>query len=168
MAAATDIRSSANKQAFWRKVKKDTNYQVAVPYDPQGIYAFDTGDVTVASTNVDDADDELFVLKFPDGTYLVNLQVTVSDLDTHGTPTLELNHIVENDAGTEVIVIAGASSTIAEAGGSAMMDTAGGHLLRDVGGMYLGFKVATDSATAAAGTVRYKGLIWMGAPITGI
>ena len=166
MAADTQILSSANKKSFWRKIMQQTRYGYSVPLDPGGLYAFDTGAATVAATNTETADDELFVLQFPDGAYLVNLQVTLTDLDSHGTPTLVLDHIVENAAGTEVVLISG--STVGQAAGSDELDANGGHLLRDVGGMYLGFKVSTGAATAAAGTVRYKGLIWIGSPITGI
>lgn len=167
MAAGTQYLDSANSKSFMRLLKKENNYRQNIRFDPAGFFAFDSGAQTVATTNTETIADELFVLKFPDNTYIYDLQVTVTDLDSDGTPTLELDHIVENSAGTETILINGSGSTIAEAGGSDDMDRGAGNMFKDVSNQYLGFKVRTAAATPAAGTVRYKGIIYIGAPLTG-
>lgn len=163
MAAGTQTLTTANKKAFWRKIKQATNYSYNVPLDPGGLFAFDSGSQTVAATNTETQDDELFVLQFPDGAYLVDLQVEFSDLDTGAN--LIVDTIVETSGGTETVLITGTNPQSAV---KDELDANAGHLLRDVGGQYLGFKVTTGAAGGAqAGTVRYKGLIWIGTPLTG-
>lgn len=160
MAAGTAYSSIANAESFYRKAKRITAVQKNPNLRPVGVYAFDSGADTVATTNTETADDELFTLKFPDETYLISLQATATDLDSNVAPALVFDVIVEDSAGTEVVLIN--DTTIGQAGGSDELDANSGHILRDVSNHYLGFKVGTGAATAAAGTIRYKGLVWIG------
>jgi len=160
MPAGTAYSSIANSDSFFRKAKRITAVHKNPNLRPVGLFAFDSGADTVAATNTETAGDELFTIKFPDETYLLSLQVTASVLDSNGIPALVFDTIVEDSAGSETVLIN--DSTIGQAGGSDELDANAGHILRDVSNQYLGFKVATGAATAAAGTIRYKGLVWMG------
>lgn len=168
MAAAYSIGSTANKKSSFRRLKKENTYRKNIPLLPQGFFAFDTGAQTVATTNVDDAGDALFTFQFPADCYLYDLQVTVTDLDSDGSAALVFDVITSTtgaSGGTEVVLIN--DTTIGQAGGSDELDRNGGLMLSDVSEKYLGIKVATASATAAAGTIRFKGIIHIGSPITG-
>lgn len=168
MAAGYQLLSVANKRAVWRRFMQDARRKNAVPLDPQGFYAFNTGAQTVEATNVETAADALFVFQFPNDCYLYDLQVTITDIDTDGSPAAVFDVLTSTtgaSGGTEVVLIN--DSTIGQAGGSDELDRNSGHMFRDVSGLYLGIKMATGAATAAAGTITFKGIVHIGAPITG-
>ena len=165
MAAATTFGNAATSSLFWRQMKRALNYRNNVRLDPLGggLFAFDTGAVTISTDKVDDIGDEHYVLRFPDQTYLVALQVTSTEMDT-GVDALVMDFQTQTSGGTEAKLITG--STIGQGGGSDELDANLGSSLLDVSNLYLGHEVTTDAATPAAGTLRYKGLVWMGAPIS--
>lgn len=158
MAAATVNKAPVNDHTFKNLAKAKTRFRKAPNETPDGVYAFDTGAVTVATTEIDDVDDEVFYLTFPGKCYLLDLWVDWSDVDTHATPTLEVDHIVETSGGTETILIA--TSTAPQSGAVDELDA--GLRFTDVSNRKLGHRVVTSAATAAAGTVRYKGLVYIG------
>lgn len=160
MPASTVIAATANDQTFYRGAKVINNGMFAAPLRPLGIYPFDTGAVTVATTSLDDIGDEVFVVKFPDNCYLGDFQITVTDMDSNATPTLVFSVITENSAGTEVVYTA--TTTIGQGGGTDEPDLGVQVLGKEVSNLYLGIKVTTAAATAAQGTVRIKGLVWLG------
>lgn len=163
MPAGTDIRSSANTKAFYRKVKQVANQlfseQLTTDYN---IYAFDTGSVTVNATNVETAADELFFLQFPSGAKILDLQCVSSDMDTGAN--LIFDYIVETTAGVETVLITNVNGQAA-----ATKETIdAGKKYTDVGGQYFGIKVTTGAAGGAqAGTIRVKGQFYMGDLLTG-
>lgn len=161
MAAATDIRASANKKAFFRKLQQKARFKQLPGEVDGGFYAFDSGTITVNATNVDDANDELFVLKFPEGAKIINLRVDFSDMDSGANLLIDVN--VETDGGSETTLINAVNAQ------SAVVDELdAGLMFTDVGGQYLGHKVQVGAAGGAlAGTARYRGVIFMGDLLTG-
>lgn len=167
MAAGAQILTSANKRSTFRRLKQATNYRNNISFDPVGLYAFDTGAQTVAATNTETANDLLFTFQFPNDCYLYDLQVTVTDLDSGANLVFD---VITSDTGasggTEVVLIN--DTSIGQTGGSDELDRNNGLMLSDVSGLYLGIKVGTGAAAGAqAGTIRFKGLLHMGAPLTG-
>ena len=165
MAAAYSIGSTANKGATWRRLMQETRYANNVPLDPKGLFAFDTGAQTVAATNTDDVGDALFTFQFPNDCYLYDLQVTVTDMDAGTDLVLD---VITSDTGasggTEVVLIN--DTTIGQAGGSDELDRNLGYMLKDVSGLYLGIKTGV-AGSGVAGTVRFKGIVHIGSPVTG-
>ncbi len=158
MAAGTAYSSltSATDLGFGKRAAKVNNSRYVAPLRPGGIYTFDTGALTVATTNIDDVNDELRLLRFPDRCFLLALQVTATDMDTNGAPTLSFDVQIDNNT-AEVDLIA--NSTIGRTGGSDELDINAGHILRDVSLNWLQIKVDAAAATGAAGTIRAKGVV---------
>lgn len=163
MGAGT-VTTGANPEAFYNLLKDETRARKLPNALPCGVYAFDSGSTTVADTYTETAGDEFFPIRFPTKRkcYIVALQVTFSDLDSGAN--LIVDTIVEDTAGTETVLITG---TNPQAAVNDEMDINAGNLLREVTGQYLGFKVTTGAAGGAvAGTVRYKGLVYLGDPVS--
>jgi len=158
MAAGTQNLSSVNAYTFASIAKRQMRDERLPDDHLRGSFSFTTGARTVAATNTETEADELFVLTFPEKCYLEHLLVTITDVDTNATPTLVFDVIVENSAGTEVVLINDA--TIGQAGGTDELDA--NLFLTDVSEKKLGIKVVTGSATAAAGTITFKGRVWLG------
>lgn len=162
MPAGTDT-TGANPEAFYNLLKDETRSRKLPNALPCGVYAFDSGTITVAATHTETANDEFFPIQFPSKRkcYLVALHTTYSDLDTGAN--LILNTIMETTGGTETILITGTNPQSAV---SDELDANGFHLLRECTGQYLGFKVTTGAAGGAqAGTMQYRGLIYLGDPV---
>ena len=157
MAAGTTNKAPVNAYTFYSIASRQARLERLPDETPRGVFAFSTGAVDIATTNVDDAADQVFFLTFPGKAYLMDLQVTAEDLDD-GTD-LVFDVIVENSAGTEVVLIN--DTTIGQAGGSDRLD-ADGHLLRDVSNQMLGIKIVTAAGTPAAGAITLKGVVWLG------
>lgn len=158
MAAATVNDVNVNNKSFQRKLNHVSNARFGAPNKPNGLFYFDTGDRSIAATSGDDTNDEFFVLTFPANTRLLALQYSSSDRDT-GAAMVE-DVIVENAAGTEVVLINDTQTGRGSA--SDELDLGGSHFGRDVSGMKLGLKVVTAGSSAAAGTVRFKGVVLIG------
>lgn len=165
MSAATVTAATANADSIFRQIKTIQNKKTVKPLAPQGLYYIDTGAVAFATTQIDDINDETYVLQFPQGCYLVgsSLEVTYSDMDTHVTPTLAFD-VKTDDGSTEVTLIS--NSTGAQTGTYDQADADLGFQLKDVSGLYLNFKVKTAASTAAAGTVRVRCLVFLGDKVT--
>lgn len=144
---------------FLREALKLQNAKMAAPLRQAGLYLFDSGAVAIATTNIDDVNDEVRLVKFPDQCRLIDFQVTATDMDTNATPTLAFD-IRTDDGSTEVLYIS--ATTIGQAGGTDEVDLAVNLIGTDVSNLYLSTKVTTVSATGAAGTIRVKGLVWLG------
>lgn len=164
MAASTATSSKATLYNFREYLLRNTRDRKRPGDLPRGVYAF-TFEAEVPTTSTDEQDDEYRLGYFPENynIYLVDLQVTTDDLDTHATPTAVFDVNID-DGSTEVTLIN--NSTVMQGGGSDRLDTDGGHLLRSVSGNWLGIKMVTAAATPAAGTVTLKGLVYVGTPIT--
>lgn len=146
---------------FQTKLNRVQNAKTNAPYRPNGIYAFDTGStLSVPATSSDDTGDEYFVITFPANCLLLGLRYTSADRDTNATPALVEDVIVENSAGTEVVLIN--DTTVGQAGGDDLIDTGTDLYMMDVSGQKLGIKNVTGAATAAAGNIRFRGLVYIG------
>lgn len=144
---------------FQTKANRVQNAKTNAPYRPNGFYAFDTGTaISVPTTSSDGAADEYFVITFPANCRLIELLYTSAVRDTGATPALVEDVIVENSAGTEVVLIN--DTTVGQAGGSDDLDANLRYL--DVSGMKLGVKVVTGGATPAAGNIRFRGTVLLG------
>lgn len=126
-----------------------------------GLNPFDNT-VTVATTQINEiGDDVLLFGPFPSGSYFITdtLIVTASDIDSGGTPAVVLDFGVSDSDGVIDTVLIDDTS-IGQTGGSDATDEAVKHVagLLDVGGKYITCTVVTAPATAAAGTIRAKGL----------
>lgn len=107
---------------------------------------------TLATTEIDNADDRVRLLWFPAGIFLLNAQVWVEDdLDTNVSPALVWDLITETAAGVaDTRKVISAATAGQSAGEGADMD-AGGAI--HVGERYLVFDPTTAAATAAAGDI---------------
>jgi hypothetical protein len=117
--------------------------------------------VTIATTSLNSTDDDVLLFKFPDPAYLVlsSLWVKPSDMDSDGTPALQVDYgIGDSDGVIDTVLIA--DSAAPQTGAADVVDagltTVSG--LVDVGGKYLIQTVKTAASTAAAGTVSVGGL----------
>ena len=160
MAAGTAYTASYNVENFTRLCRKITGVRKNPNLMPAGVYMFDSGSQTVAATNTETAADELFSLVFPGDCFLIGLQVQVSDLDSNGAPAIVFDVNAQTSAGVNTTLIN--DTTIGQAGGYDELDANVGAYLLDVSNQKLGFKIVTGAATAVAGTVRYKGLVYIG------
>jgi hypothetical protein len=164
MPAATDTNAAyANKAALSRALRKNQIARGQKPTKPSGLFVIERA-IPVAATNVETANDELYLLQFPDGNVrLLNLRITATDLDTDGSPALVFSIKTETTGGTEVTLISG--STIGQAGGSDDLDANTPLASLDVGGEYLIMDVSTGAATAAAGTLTVQATVFID-PVT--
>lgn len=165
MAAAVSTLARANKKLFYGRAKAKRRLLNAPDENPDGlILAFDSGSFTPASTETDDIDDEIQVIRFPDGFKLIDFQiVSTADVDT-GSGALVYDVIVDDNT-TETVLISGCTVG-ATASGKDEMDRNGGNLLLDVGGLYLSLKITTPAnANAGTGALRIKGYGYQGSLI---
>lgn len=126
----------------------------AVPFDKT---------VTIATTSIDEAGDDVLLFQFPEGAMLpgfwLPVQVTPSDMDTHATPTLVLDFgIADSDGVIDTVLIN--DSTGGQTGTIDYTDSGVADWI-DVGGKYFGMTVVTAAATAAAGTVGIAGVYFI-------
>lgn len=163
MAAGITISPQANAEMFYREAKKIQNKRMVAPMRPDGLYAVNSGAVTIATTDIDDVGDEVRLLKFPDQCYLLptTLSVTATDMDSNATPLLAFD-INTDDGSTEVQYIA--ATTIGQSSGSKQAAADKAQLV-DVSNLYLSLKVTAAAATGVAGTVTAKCLVYLGTPI---
>jgi hypothetical protein len=136
----------------------------------------------IATTSIDEQDDIALLLPLPSGARMLSLVLMNDDLDAHATPTLAVNvggyygaDVTGQTAGTAIDVdnIATAITTLQAANttgveilfealdinkvGKPLWEILG--LTANPGGtIYIGFKVTTAAATAAAGTVNLRAL----------
>lgn len=88
------------------------------------------------------------LLVVPKGFVLTSIDVTATDLDTNGTPTITFTI---GDVGDDDRILA--SSTIAQAGGNSTTLAATGKFYEFTQDTEIFMKIGTGAATAAAGTV---------------
>lgn len=145
-------------KSFQSKANKVQNARSSSPNRTINVYPFDTGNISVPSTSSNDATDEFFAITFPGNCRLLMLRYTSADRDTNATPTLVEDVIVENSAGTEVVLIN--DTTVGQGGGEDELDANLSFL--DVSSMKLGIKIDTGAATAATANIRFRGLVILG------
>lgn len=166
MSAATVNDAKVTGNGFLAGLIKVQNAVSNNPNKLLGLYFVEVTSGTIATTSIDDANDEYFVCKFPANCRLVALQYKSTDRDTNATPLLVEDIIVENSAGTEVVLI---NNTAAGQGGTSdELDLGGGLIGMDVSGMKLGQKVVDAAATGATGTVTYRMIIAVGKDRNGV
>lgn len=154
MAAASTLKSTCIAKLFAKHAEKVQRSRESTPMRPNGHFYFDTGNVSVATTNADDIGDEVFVLRFPPNCILLDLRYSTSDRDS-ATALVE-DIIAETGAtagGTETVLIN--DTTAGQTGVGANLDAALKYT--DVSEMKLGLRVATAAGTPVAGTVRFRG-----------
>jgi hypothetical protein len=152
MAAGTVTDADANQNSIWRASQKAHSYNAQHPLSPSGLKIF-RGEVSLATTQLDDVGDETYFFRFPKVAYLSRLQVQLTDCDTNATPTLVVDFNTD-DGTTEVTYIN--NSDIGQAGGFDELDLGINTLGKNVKNQYLSMKVVTAAATPAAGTLIYK------------
>jgi len=130
---------------------------------PRQVYGLNVFDVTteLATTQLDDANDDTNLLQFPQNSRLWDVWVDLDDLDTGGTPALVWDLVVEATDGTGTVVLIN-DSTVGQTAGTDTLDTRQTSLLIDVSLKYLQFRIVTKAATAAAGTLRVRGAFFTG------
>ena len=111
---------------------------------------------SIATTEIDNADDSKYLFKFPLSCTLLSISVTSTDMDSHATPTLVFDLTV-TDGSSPTVIISG--STIGQGGGSDQADVTARVPGLDVSGLYCMFNPTTAAATAVAGTVTVDALI---------
>lgn len=125
------------------------------PGRAQGVYFIERIN-TIATTEIDNADDSKYLFQFPLSCRLLAISVTATDMDSHATPTLVFDLTV-TDGSSPTVLISG--STIGQGGGSDQADVTARVPGLDVSGLYCMFNPTTAAATAAAGTVTVGALI---------
>lgn len=114
--------------------------------------------VAVPATSVDDDDDFIKICTFPAGFFLNDFAATLTDMDTHATPTLAGRFVLLDSADAEDSDVT-ASTTAGQGGGSVAIAAAAKG--KYVGGLTLAWKTDTQAATEAAGTITaYWVLHW--------
>lgn len=111
---------------------------------------------SIATTEINNADDSKYLFKFPLSCTLLSISVTATDMDSHATPTLVFDLTV-TDGSSPTVLISG--STIGQGGGSDQADVTARVPGLDVSGLYCMFNPTTAAATAVAGTVTVDALI---------
>lgn len=154
MAAGSTIKATCISKLFLKHAEKVQRARQTAPMRANGHFYFDTGNVSVATTNADDVGDEVFVLRFPPNCILLDLRYSTSDRDS-ATALVE-DVIAETGAaagGTETVLIN--DTTAGQTGVGANLDAALKYT--DVSEMKLGIRVATAAGTPVAGTIRFRG-----------
>jgi hypothetical protein len=147
-----NIAVSANKDALANAINKKARRRRNAEYAANGGLFLIRRTINIAAADVDTANDELDLLVFPDGVFLVRAAFKFSALDSNASKTLTMNVNINTPAGAVEKTILATSQT-PRAGGYVEADATGEVLGYDVGGKILTTKVGTAAATAAAGTV---------------
>ena len=166
MAAGTVTLGGANKKALHELFKRIAQRCKLSPREVDGgVYFFDSGSFTPASTSTDDAGDIIQVLKFPDGARLGFVSLW-STAEVDGGSALVWDLQVEDSAAVQTVLI---SATTVGRGASDEDDLdanlgANGPGL-DVGGQWLELECTTPATSnAGTGAMRVRGWCWMGTP----
>ena len=117
--------------------------------------------VTLDTANIDNADDSWSLFAFPSNAILDldSLVVGITDVDTNGTPTLDVDYGIGDGDGTIDTNLINSSTAGQSAAVERVDDSylaSNGRFL-DVGGKYFEGNVAVAAATAASGTIRVSG-----------
>lgn len=101
------------------------------------------------------AGDLIILGEIPEDCVMVDAVHMADDLDSNGTPTVELEFGEINAAENDLATIYEAALSIGEAGGAARLTPTVANLSRvgGVSGTPIGYKVSTAAATGQAGTV---------------
>lgn len=114
---------------------------------------FSYGDeATLATTSLDEAADTVRLCLFPPGSYINDFRGTITDVDTNATPTIVYDVVTLTSANVVVDVLVN-DSTNGQGGGTDRIANAA--VYKFVGDLYLGLKIVTGAATAAAGTYNW-------------
>ena len=169
MTASTVTAAVANADSLDRRLKGITRTQRLLKNDaPQGLY-FISQSAEAGTASLDETADIFEVLKFPSNrsVYIMAMEMTCDDLDSGATPALTLDAVAYDGSTTKTFI---SGSTAGQGGASDTMDADLGLMSYDVGGYYLGTKVGTGAATAAAGTIKFNVLVYVGdiVSVTGV
>jgi len=146
---------------------KSQRKRANIPLRPNGLYLL-KGTRTLSSlASFDATGDELELFEFPSkyNTYLVGFTISPGDLDTHATPTVTLDVLYENSAGTETVLVsestAGQTGAKIEylpsisAGTGFLLDVTGGSLRLEIGN-------AAQATAATTASVSFSILVYVG------
>ena len=166
MSAATVTLDRANKKALHELFKRIAQrFKQNSREVDGGVFFFDSGSFTPASTQTDDIGDKTQVLKFPDGARLGFLSIW-STADIDGGTALVYDVQVVDSAGTETKLIT--SCTVGQGASDeddldANLGASGPGL--DIGGQTLELEITTPATSnAGTGALRVRGWCWMGTP----
>lgn len=107
--------------------------------------------VSLATTNIDNADDGVVFYQFPSAAYLWDLSVYATDMDTNATPTLVFDvGIGDSDGAVDTVLIN--DTTIGQGAGRDDLDATVQKWV-NCSSKYLMIDIVTAAATAAAGTL---------------
>jgi len=152
---ALSTSSIVNATSVYNDLNRVHRKAAGNPGRAQGVYYIERAK-TLATTEIDNADDSAYVFQFPLSCRLLSFACTLTDIDTHATPTHVFNMTV-TDGSTPVVLISG--STIGQGGGSDQADVTAKVPGLDVSGLYCMFDTSTAAATPAAGTLTVHALI---------
>jgi len=154
MAIITSTLAGFGAAPVIRAIRRFITHKNSAPGEKFGLIPFDTGAITVASTSIQD-DDFLLLFKFPDNCRVAQLEATLTDIDTHGTPTHAYSLSLHDGTTVGQALLTG--GTAGQGGG---VDSKGeGMLSYDCSNKYLCMDTTTSAATAASGTIRVRGLL---------
>lgn len=154
MAIVSSTLASLGNAPILRAIRRYVTHKNANPGERFGLVPFDTGLITVPSTSLQ-ADDDLLLFKFPPNARVAQIQATVTAMDTNATPTLVYALALHDGTTQSTSLLSG--GTAAQAGG---VDSVGSGILAiDCSDKYLAFCPSAQAATAAAGTIRVRGLL---------
>ena len=161
MSAGTSTLARANKKSLYELFKRVKRSLIRPDSNPDGLFLpFDSGNFTPVDAETESADDQLRVLRFPDGAKLYDLQiVSTAELDSGAAWVYDLQ--VDDDT-TEYTLIA--NCTVGRgASDEDEMDLNTGYRFLDVGGFYLQLKTSTPpTGNTGTGVLRVKGMLYMG------
>lgn len=134
-----------------------TEGQPAITGGQAGVVVCNDGACAVPDTLA--ADDIVQLAYLPAGHKPIDVIFETTDLDTHGTPAIEVSIGVVNADADDLVATTNfiTTSTVAQTGGVARADVLNGlQLGATTADRIIGVKVTTVAATEAAGTMRLK------------
>lgn len=155
--ATTLNTPNVGTKVFLSKLSQVERAMVDNPTKPLGLFEFDSGSITSASTQ-HQQDDIIYAFTFPDNCRLVDLVYISGDKDSDGSPAIVEDVVLTDTAGSHVVIIN--DTTVGQAGGTALIDTAKKFV--DCSNQKLGVKIVTSAATSQASTIRFKGIVSVG------
>lgn len=154
MAIVSSTLASLGTAPVIRSIRRYITHKNSNPGERFGLIPFDSGSITVPSTSLQD-DDALLLFKFPPNCRVAQLEATLTDMDTKATPELVFALALHDGSTQGTSLISG--STVGQGGG--VCSAGSGLLSYDASEQYLAFCPSTSAGTAAAGTIRVRGLL---------
>lgn len=150
MAAADHSLFTDGQKGVWEEFRRATRERKLPNAKPLGSYFLKVV-VPTTTASIDETDDRGLCLYVPgnEPIYLLDFQVSLTDIDTNATPTFVADWVV-TDLSTDTVIIN--DSTAGQTAARDRMDPDSSAFGMDIKGKYIGFKTVTGAATAATGT----------------